>query len=318
MGLCMKKQPLVAVVGPTASGKTALSIKLAKKYNCEIVSADSMQIYKGMDIATAKPTQEEMDGIPHHLISFLDNDSSFSVADYVLVANKIISEIAERGKLPMVVGGTGLYIDSLIENIKYDNTCCDSNLRKKLRAIAEEKGNKALLDMLYEVDRETALTLHENNLNRIIRALEVYKVTGIPLSQKKVESRLEETPYNSCIIGIDYNDRNTLYDRINKRVDIMAKNGLVEECREVYSSDLGLKTAHQAIGYKELIPYFKGESSLEECIEILKQQTRHYAKRQLTWFRKNKNINWIMCDEETTSEKMFSQASKIIDNSLNL
>ena len=307
----MNKQPLLVIVGPTASGKTFLSIELAKIYNGEIISADSMQIYKGMDIATAKPTFEEMQGIPHHLISCVDADKSFSVADYVILAKNKIEEVASRGKLPIIVGGTGLYINSLIDNIKFDDTCSDTEYRKELYELSELKGNKYLLDMLYEVDPETALTLHENNLTRIIRALEVYKITNVKLSIHKINSRMEESPYNPCIIGLNYKDRDMLYSRINNRVDEMVKAGLVQEAYEVYKNG-GLKTAHQAIGFKELIPFFEDEKTLEECIDVLKQQTRRYAKRQLTWFRKDERINWIIIEDSTIEKE------KIIQKSINI
>lgn len=311
----MNKQPILVIVGPTASGKTALSIELAKLYNGEIISADSMQIYKGMDIATAKPTIEEMQGIPHHLISEIDSDCSFSVADYVSLAKKKIDEVASRGKLPIIVGGTGLYISSLVENIKFDDTCSNTDIREKLFDEAKKCGNKYLLDKLSEIDPETALTLHENNLNRIVRAIEVFKITGVKLSEHKINSRTDESPYNACLIGINFADRQMLYDRINHRVDLMVENGLVNEARDVYEN-CHLRTAHQAIGYKELIPYFEGRDTLENCIEILKQQTRRYAKRQLTWFRRNEQINWIIINNLTdyNIEKIINSAKIIIEN----
>lgn len=312
MGNIMKT-PLIVIVGPTASGKTALSIELAKIFNGEIVSADSMQIYKGMNIATAKPTVEEMQGIPHHLISIIDSGESFSVANYVLLAKERIKEICSRGKVPIIVGGTGLYINSLIDNIKFDDTASDSHIRERLLNEAKEKGNKYLLDKLYEIDPETADQLHENNLTRIIRAIEVFELTGEKISTQKVKSRMEESPYNPCIIGLDYKDRQKLYDRINLRVDKMVENGLVEEAQGVYKN-VNLCTACQAIGYKELLPYFKGEDTLEHCLDILKQQTRRYAKRQLTWFRRDERINWIYVDEHNfLDEKIIKTAVKIIE-----
>lgn len=311
----MKKQPILVIVGPTASGKTSLAIELAKIYNGEVISADSMQIYRGMDIATAKPTTHEMQGIPHHLISILDSEKSFSVADYVNLAKVKIDEVACRGKLPIIAGGTGLYISSLIDNIMFDDTSSNSAIRERLFNEAKAFGNKFLLDKLILVDPETASTLHENNLNRIVRALEMYEETGIRLSEHKVNSRLEESPYNSCVIGINYEDREKLYDRINRRVDIMVENGLVEEAREIFEN-FRLKTAHQAIGYKELIPYFEGNATFENCIETIKQQTRRYAKRQLTWFRRDSRINWIIINNFTNNnlEKIINSAKKIIEN----
>jgi tRNA dimethylallyltransferase len=300
-----KKLPVLVVTGATASGKTALGIELAKLYDGEVVSADSMQIYKGMDIATAKPTLEEMQGIPHHLIDFVDRSETFSVADYVQLAYQTFEDIHSRGKLPIVVGGTGLYITSMMDNIQFAEVQSDENLRESLRLEAETLGNAYLLDRLRKVDPETAQTLHENNLGRIIRALEVYELTGKTMHQLKLESRSVETPYNWLAFGITFEDRSKLYDRINRRVDIMVENGLVEECLEVYRHG-GLKTSHQAIGYKELIPYFENRVPLETCLETIKQETRHYAKRQMTWFRKDNRINWIISDN-------FDSINKIVD-----
>ena len=301
---------VIAIVGPTASGKTALGAEIAEEFSGEVVSADSMQIYKGMDIATAKPTKEEMRGIPHHLIGFLDRNVSFSVADYVELAGSVIGDISERKKLPVIVGGTGLYVSSLLDNIKFADIKSDAGLRKKLEDEAERLGNSYLFEKLEKVDPESAAELHPNNLVRVIRALEVYELTGKKLSLFKAESRLEESPYDPVMIGLDYNDRQILYDRINKRVDIMVKNGLVEEAQSIFDS-CNMKTAGNAIGYKELIPYFKKEKSLEECISKIKQETRRYAKRQLTWFRKNAKINWLKLDEFDNKEKIFLFCKKL-------
>ena len=302
---------VIAIVGLTASGKTALGAEIAEEFSGEVVSADSMQIYKGMDIATAKPTKEEMRGIPHHLIGFLDRNVSFSVADYVELAGSVIGDISERKKLPVIVGGTGLYVSSLLDNIKFADIKSDAGLRKKLEDEAERLGNSYLFEKLEKVDPESAAELHPNNLVRVIRALEVYELTGKKLSLFKAESRLEESPYDPVMIGLDYNDRQILYDRINKRVDIMVKNGLVEEAQSIFDS-CNMKTAGNAIGYKELIPYFKKEKSLEECISKIKQETRRYAKRQLTWFRKNAKINWLKLDEFDNKEKIFLFCKKLI------
>ena len=310
----MGKQPILVIVGPTASGKTALAVALAKTYNGEVISADSMQIYKGMDIATAKPTIEEQQGIPHHLISFVEQNNDFSVADYLKFANEKIHKISEKGKLPIIAGGTGLYISSLIDNIKFDEKISKSTIRDRLVKEAEQFGNQVMLDKLMLVDEETASTLHANNITRIIRALEVYELTGTKLSEHKIMSRLVESPYNTCIIGLNYGDRKQLYDRIDKRVDIMVEKGLVEEAREVYENSK-LKTAHQAIGYKELIPYFNGEASLTQCLDKIKQESRHYAKRQLTWFRRDERINWIVLDENSEIQNILEKCKKIIANS---
>ena len=310
----MNKIPVLVVCGPTASGKTAVSVELAKIYNAEIISADSMQIYKGLQIATAKPTVNEMKGIVHHLVDVFDLDMDFSVADYVKQASEIIRRVYLSGKLPIICGGTGLYISSLIENVKFDDTGNDQSIRQRLSQEAEEKGNHFLWEKLCEVDPETALKVHENNLPRVIRALEVYELTGITLSQHKINSRKEESPYDTCIIGLTCEDRDKLYDRINKRVDEMVQNGLVDECRRVYEQG-EIKTACQAIGFKELIPYFKGVCSVEECIDKIKLETRHYAKRQLTWFRRMSGIRWVYVDKYDSFEKNIKNIENIVAKS---
>lgn len=310
----MSKQPLIVICGPTASGKTALSIAVSKALGCEVISADSMQVYKGMQIATAKPTLEEMDGVKHHLIDFLEPGDSFSVADYVRLAHDAIREISDRGAIPLVCGGTGLYINSLIDNVSFDDTCSSTEIRQELLQLAHEKGNGYLLEMLREFDPETAEKLHENNLNRIIRAIEVYKVTGITMTETVKNSKLIESPYDVCMIGINYADRQRLYDRVNLRVDMMLDDGLLEEAGRVLGDD-SLKTSYQAIGYKELSPYFKGESTLDDCVEKLKLETRHYAKRQLTWFRRDERINWIYPDECENFDEVVNKALDIIEKS---
>lgn len=310
-----EKIPLIVICGPTASGKTSLGIELAKRIGGEIISADSMQIYKGMDIATAKPTAEEMCGIPHHLISIIDPDTEFSVADYLTLAREKIADIHSRGKMPIVVGGTGLYISSLVDNISFENAYTDGSVRKRLTDEAEKLGREAMLDRLRQIDPETAEGLHANNITRIIRALEIYELTGMKFSEHKAVSRMNESPYKVCMVGLDFNDRNVLYDRINRRVDIMAEQGLVEEARAVYESGHKMKTAHQAIGYKELIPYFEGEKTLDECLDFLKMQTRRYAKRQLTWFRRDERIVWIKLDEMLNKRKIIMDCLNIVENS---
>ena len=310
-----EKIPLIVICGPTASGKTSLGIELAKHIGGEIISADSMQIYKGMDIATAKPTAEEMCEVPHHLISIIDPDTEFSVADYLTLAREKITEIYSRGKMPIVVGGTGLYISSLVDNISFENAYTDGSVRKKLTDEAEKIGREAMLDRLREIDPETAEGLHANNITRIIRALEIYELTGMKFSEHKTVSRMNESPYKVCMVGLDFTDRNVLYDRINQRVDIMAEQGLVEEARAVYESGHKMKTAYQAIGYKELIPYFDGEKTLDECLDFLKMQTRRYAKRQLTWFRRDERIVWIKLDEILNKRKIIMDCLNIVENS---
>ena len=311
----MKKIPVIAVVGPTASGKTSLSIEIAKRFNGQVVSADSMQIYEKMNIATAKPTEDEMQGVPHHLIGFQPIDKKFSVAEYVDIANECIEKIHNAGDLPVVAGGTGLYIDSLLQNIQFSKEESNTQIRNELTEMFQEKGAEYMLEWLREIDPETASRLHLNDKSRIIRALEIYKLTGKTLTEQKVLSRLEETPYDVLYIGINYRDRNVLYDRINLRVDLMIENGLLEEAEEFYNIPAD-KTACQAIGYKELAPYFRGDATLEDCVEKLKLETRHYAKRQLTWFRKNENVNWVYPDDYENTEDMYSDVFSMINDFL--
>ena len=305
------KPRVIAVVGPTASGKTWLGVELAKKYGGEVISADAFQIYKGMDIASAKPTEEEKQGIPHHLMDFLDRDVSFSAADYVALAHEKIADVLSRGKVPIIVGGAGLYIDSLLENVKFSEGGSDEAYREELYAFAGANGNEALHARLADIDPEAAEGIHPNNLVRVVRALEVCHVTGRKFSELKAESKLVESPYDSVIFGLNYHDRQKLYDRINLRVDEMVKAGLIEEARELWQQS-GMKTAANAIGYKELIPYFEGTMSLEDCIDKIKQETRRYAKRQLTWFRKNERINWIFLDGINKKTEILEKCEKAI------
>ena len=311
----MKKIPVIAVVGPTASGKTSLSIEIAKNFNGQVVSADSMQIYEKMNIATAKPTDDEMQGVPHHLIDFQPIDKKFSVAEYVTLAKECIEKIHNQGDLPVVAGGTGLYVDSLLQNIQFSKEEGNNELRNELTEMFDQKGAEFMLEALREIDPQTAEKLHLNDKSRIIRALEIYKATGKTMTEQKILSREEESPFDVLYIGINYRDRNVLYDRINRRVDIMLHNGLLDEAKEFYNTSCDT-TACQAIGYKELAPYFNGEKNLEDCIESLKIETRHYAKRQLTWFRKNENINWVYPDDYENAEDMYKSVFVIIDKFL--
>ncbi len=299
------KIPLISIVGPTASGKTYLSIEIAKLFDGEIVSADSMQIYKGMDIATAKPTFSEQQGIKHHLISFLDNDKSFSVAQYCVLAHNVIKDVYSRNKMPIIVGGTGLYVDSVINNTTFADGESDSNLRNDLYILYEEKGVEYLLDMLHGFDEEMAERLSaERNVKRIIRAIEVYKTTGITMTEHNKRSHDSKPIYNVVKIGLTATKRQFLYDRINERVDVMVKNGLVDEAKLYLAENLS-DTASMAIGHKELAPYFRDELDLNTCIENLKMQTRRYAKRQLTWFKRDESINWFNIDELSTTELLY-------------
>lgn len=314
--MIQNKTPLVAVAGPTASGKTALAVELAIRFGGEVVGADSMQIYRGMNIATAKPTAEEMRGIRHHLIDFCETSEDFSVADYVKLAKSAIKDINSRKKLAILCGGTGLYIDSLIENTKFDESENNAEIRPKLKALAEQKGNAYLLSMLREIDPQTAERLHENNLNRIIRAIEIYQTTGRTMSEQIKLSRTEGSPYEVCMLCLDYKDRGKLYERIDKRVDKMLEEGLIDEARAFYN-DGSLKTSRQAIGYKELDPYFSGSASLEDCIASLKQSTRRYAKRQLTWFRRYAGAHRLYPDDYRGFNDLADEAERIVSEFLN-
>ena len=309
-----EKIPLLVVCGPTASGKTRLAAELAKLYDGEVISADSMQIYKGLSVATAKPTDEEMQGIRHHLIDFLEPDQAFSVADYVRLSRECVDDIRARKKLPVVCGGTGLYISSLVDNVKFDESVGNTQIRDELRSYAVSFGNHSLWKRLSAVDPESASAIHENNLNRVIRAIEVYELTGKTLTQLKKESRREISPYDACIIGIGFDDRQKLYDRIDLRVDEMVRNGLVDEVREFYRL-YSPTTAYQAIGYKELIPYLRGESSLAESVDKIKLETRHYAKRQLTWFRRMENVEWVYADRSENFENFLNIVKKVVAKS---
>ena len=309
-----EKQSLLVIAGPTASGKTAAGIALAKEYGGEIVSADSMQIYKGLDIATAKPTQEETEGIPHHLISEIDMGVSFSVADYVKLAKEKINHIAGMGKLPILVGGTGLYINSLIDNVNFDTAETDGSVRKRLELEAEAIGNEAMHERLRSVDPETAEAVPSQNIVRIIRALEVYELTGMTFGDYKRMNMGKNSPYRVCMIGLNFRDRSKLYDRIDRRVTLMAENGMVEECRAVYENEKP-GTVCQAIGYKELIPYFRGEDTLESCLDKIRQSSRRYAKRQLTWFRRDERINWLYLDEIYNFNEFIEICKKIVAKS---
>ena len=308
------KIPLLVIAGPTASGKTALAASYARAHGGEVISADSMQIYKGLDIATAKPTEEEMMGVPHHLIGFLDRRQQFSVADYVSLAGERIRDIRSRGKLPILCGGTGLYISSLVENVIFDDTGSDKEIRERLYAEAERDGVHALWLRLSQIDPETAQRVHENNLSRVVRAIEVYELTGEKLSQHKLNSRRVPSPYAVCMIGLTAEDRQFLYDRIDRRVDDMVSRGLVEECRAVWEQG-GLATAGQAIGYKELIPFFEEKAGMAECIDRIKLETRHYAKRQLTWFRRVAYISWVKIDKFDNLKKIQENVENIVAKS---
>lgn len=288
----MSKPKVIVICGPTASGKTALSIELAKKINGEIISSDSMQIYKDMNIGTAKPTAEEMQGIKHYLLDFVEPDKRYSVAEFKKDAEKAIEEILSKGKIPIVVGGTGLYVDSLIYGIEYQNIELDEKYRKELEKIAEEQGLQVLYKRAKEIDEEAIKKISPNDKKRIIRILEIYKATGKNKTEQEIESRKKEIKYDFKVFAINM-DREKLYERINKRVDIMIEQGLIEEVKEITRKYKEFPTAMQGLGYKEVIEYLDEKMSKEEMIEKVKMETRRYAKRQITWFKKNKQTMWI-------------------------
>lgn len=307
----MERIPVVAVVGPTASGKTALSVELALKLHGEIISADSMQVYKHMDIATAKPTVEERKGVPHHLMDFLEPSEEFSVARFCEHAKPLIADIRNRGKLPIIAGGTGLYVDSLLGNVNFAETDADPALRAALQQEIDEKGIDAMLDKIRAFDPESAERLAVGrNPKRILRCIEVYRTTGMTQTQLNAAQTAEESPYQAIKIGLTAADREYLYERINRRVDIMLENGLLDEARAYYQANYGTTSA-AAIGYKELLPYLRGELSLDECVENLKRSTRRYAKRQLTWFRRDPSIHWFEIDR-MSFEDILGSALTII------
>lgn len=303
------KIPIVVVAGPTASGKTGLAIELAKRFDGEIVSADSMQIYKYMDIGTAKPTPAEREQCVHHLIDFLKPDAEFSVADYTELAHRVIADIHSRGKLPVMCGGTGLYINSVINDVEFGETQSDEELRRELQNIANTEGNEKLIKILREFDPVSAERLHPNNVRRVIRAIEFYRTTGVPISEHQEKTKQIVSRYYPLMFCIDHN-REKLYERINERVDIMMREGLCDEVRRLM--DMGYSSAlnsMKAIGYKELMDYFNGLCSLEEAVSVIKQNSRRYAKRQLTWFRRDERITMLNpeCAVQTATDEIKSR-----------
>ncbi len=291
------KPRVVAVVGPTASGKTALAIELAKLFDGEIISCDSMQIYRGMDIGTAKPTEEEKCGIPHHMIDIIEPSESFSAADYGVRAKAICDDIIARGKLPIFCGGTGLYLDAVLTDNDYADVETDMELRAKLMEEAERDGAHAMWERLNTVDPEAAAATHENNVKRVVRALELYLSSGITKTEWDKRSRLRPRPYDAVIIALE-RSREEMYARIDRRVDVMMEMGLENEVRSLLESGRlpRASTAAQAIGYKEFISYLDGASTLDDAVAEIKQATRRYSKRQLTWFKRDTSVNWINAD----------------------
>ena len=294
----MHKEKVIVICGPTASGKTALSIELAKKINGEIVSCDSMQIYEDMDIGTAKPTVEEMEGIKHYLIGTVSPTKRYSVAEYKKEAKAAIREIIKKGKTPIVVGGTGLYVDSLIYEIEYPEIKFDEEYRKKLEIEVEEKGLDKLYEKAQKIDPIAIEKISRSDKKRILRILEIYHATGKTKTWHEKESRKKEIEYDYYVYGLLW-EREELYQRINKRCDIMIESGLIEEVKKLIKKYNEIPTAMQALGYKEVVEYLEKKLTKEEMIEKIKQETRRYAKRQMTWFRKNKQTIWLDAKEST-------------------
>ena len=296
-------RPYPLIAGPTASGKTALAVRLAEALDGEVVSADSMQIYNGVSIGTARPTPAEMNGVPHHLLGFLPLQAKYSVAQYLEDAHRVFADIYSRGSIPIMCGGTGLYIQSFIENRQLFDESPAPALRTHYLCIAEEEGTEVLLERLRLVDPDSAQRLHPNDLHRIIRALEVFETTGRTITEQTALSQSVPSPYTPCLFVLDFHDRQKLYERINHRVDVMLENGLLEEAARILQTDPDA-TVTQAIGYKEFSAYFEGQISLDEAADRLRQQTRRYAKRQLSWFRRMSNAHTLWVDDYTEPDDL--------------
>lgn len=303
---------LICITGPTASGKTALSVALAKQRGTDIISADSMQVYRGMNIGTAKPSEEERQGVPHHMIDIVEPEEPFSVARFVELADACAQELLTQGKIPVVAGGTALYMDALIECSTFSGDETDTETRRELRMLAQTHGVGYVHELLRQVDPEGAARLHPNNVKRVIRALEVYRQTGMTLDAFNALHKRPEPKYQASIIGLCPQSRETLYHRIDARVDSMLAGGLLDEARALHDAGKLTGTAGQAIGYKELSDFLEGRDSLENCVEVLKRRTRNYAKRQLTWLKRDDRIHWIYYNEDTQFAQLLQNATEYL------
>jgi tRNA dimethylallyltransferase len=307
-----RRRPVLAVVGPTATGKTALGVALARRFGGQVISADSMQIYKGLDVGTAKVTPEETQGVPHHCVDLLEPDAPFSVADFCAEAARLEAQLAQRGALPILVGGTGLYVQSFLYGVRFAAEKTPDGLREQLAAELAARGPEAMYAELTAADPEAAAAIHPNNHVRVLRALEHYRATGRRLSEQKAASLPPQKPYRALVLGLDFADRSVLYRRIDLRVDRMMDAGLLPEAKRVYDHRDTYRTAAQAIGYKEFFPYFAGQSALEPCVAKLKQASRNYAKRQLTWFRHMEGVTWL----EAGSPDLEARAVRLVEEFL--
>ena len=298
-----KKKPMIILTGPTAVGKTDLSIQLAKAINGEIISADSMQVYRHMDIGSAKVTPEEMDGVPHHLIDVLEPEEEFNVVVFQKLAKEALTGIYERGHIPIIVGGTGFYIQALLYDIDFTENDGDTAIRRELEKLAQTQGAGCLHQMLQEIDPESAAAIHQNNVKRVIRAIEFYRKTGKKISLHNEQEREKQSPYQFLYYVLD-TDRKTLYERIDRRVDLMMEHGLVDEVKHL--ADMGCTrdmVSMQGLGYKEILDYLSGEIPLEEAVYILKRDTRHFAKRQITWFKRERDVRWLELEQFQNDRK---------------
>ena len=307
---------IVVICGPTASGKTALSIALAKAFNGEVVSADSMQIYRRMDIGTAKPTKQEMDGVPHHMLDVAEPGEAYSVSRYVEEATACVEDILARGKLPIICGGTGLHIDGLIRGTDYQPAGTDNGIREQLEGEWEAQGAEEMMARLAAVDPDSAARLHLSDKRRILRALEVYLATGETITVHNARTKAIPPRYEAIMIGLNTEPRQILYDRIDRRVGVMLEQGLLQEVQSLLEDGLLDGTAAQAIGYQELLAYFRGEMTLETAADLIRQKSRNYAKRQLTWFRRDERVKWIVYNAPEAAQAVLQEATNYLTQTL--